>query len=89
MPSASSRVLTRHQYEVRQIDRRWLVAWIGSFLASLVLFFAIYGVYKATGPHPQVTVLMRHLKHHARWLIPGLKAKPNARDEARLLTFSV
>ena len=45
------------------------------------------GVYKATGPHPQVTALIRQLKHEARWLIPGLKGKPNARDgDVRLET---
>ena len=77
-----SRPITRHQREVMHLDRRWLVTWVASFMGSLALFFAAYGVYKATGPHPQVQVLLRAVKHEVRWLIPGLKGKPNARDQA-------
>ena len=40
------------------------------------------GVYKATGPHPEVTVFLRALRHEIRWMIPGLKHKPNAKPEA-------
>src|SRR5262245_43866027 len=80
MRQAGSRTLSRHQREVVRVDLRWLVAWLLSFLASLAFVFGLYAIYKATGPHPQVTVFMRHLKHHVRWLIPGLKQKPNARD---------
>lgn len=76
------RPITRHQREVFQLDRRWLLTWIASFVASLLLIFAAYGVYKATGPHPEVTLLLRKVRHHVRWLIPGLKRKPNAKDGA-------
>ncbi len=77
----SSRSITRHQREVLLLDRRWLVTWMVSFLGSLAFVFGLYAVYKATGPHPQVTAFIRALKHEVRWLIPGLKRKPNARDE--------
>lgn len=75
-----SRPLTHHQREVHRIDRRWLITWLASFAASLALFFGLYAIYKATGPHPQVTVFLRAVRHEVRWLIPGLKKKPNARD---------
>jgi len=78
-----SRTLTRHQREVWQIDRRWLVTWVLSFVASLTLFFAVYGLYKVTGPHPQVTVFLRAVRHEVRWLIPGLKKKRNPGDSVR------
>jgi hypothetical protein len=78
--TGGSRPLTRHQREVYQIDRRWLITWLASFVASLALFFGVYAIYKATGPHPQVTVFLRAVRHEVRWLIPGLKKKPNAKD---------
>jgi hypothetical protein len=82
-----SRAISRHQREVLQLDRRWLMTWMASFVTSLVFVFGLYALYKATGPHPQVTTFIRGLKHEARWLIPGLKLKPNARDQgARLET---
>jgi hypothetical protein len=77
-----SQTLTRHQREVWQIDRRWLVTWVVSFAASLALFFGAYAIYKATGPHPQVTVFLRAVRHEVRWLIPGLKRKRNPGDPA-------
>lgn len=77
-----SRAITRHQREVVQIDRRWLATWVLSFVGSLALLFATYGIYKATGPYPQVRTFLRAVKHEARWLIPGLKGKPNAKDRA-------
>jgi hypothetical protein len=63
-----------------QIDRRWLVTWVLSFVLSLGIFFGSYAIYKATGPHPQVTALLRVIRHEVRWLIPGLKRKNNAKD---------
>jgi hypothetical protein len=67
--------------EVRRVDRRWLVAWVGVFVLLLGGFAGLHQIYRWTGPHPEVTVFIRRVKHHARWLIPGLKAKPNARGE--------
>ena len=83
MGMGGSRPITRHQREVLQLDRRWLVTWVASFVASLAIFSGAYGVYKATGPHPEMTVFLRALRHEIRWLIPGWKRKPNAKpDEA-------
>ena len=81
MGRAGSRPITRHQREVVRIDRRWLLTWIASFALSLGIFAGAYAIYKATGPHPQVRAFIRALKHEARWLIPGLKKKPNAKDK--------
>lgn len=63
-----------------QVDRRWLLTWILSFVASLGILSGAYAIYRVTGPHPQIRALIRALKHEARWLIPGLKKKPNAKD---------
>ena len=80
MGRARSRAITRHQREVVRVDRRWLLTWILSFSLSLGILAGMYAIYKATGPHPQVRAFFRALKHEARWLIPGLKKKPNAKD---------
>ena len=86
MGMVGSRPVTRHQREVVELDRRWLMTWVASFVASLAIFSGVYGVYKATGPHPEMTVFLRALRHEIRWLIPGLKRKPNAKiDEASRL----
>jgi hypothetical protein len=70
---------SRHSAEVARTDRRWLLVWVTIFAGLLGFFAAAHQVYRWTGPHPEVTVFVRRVKHHARWLIPGLKAKPNAR----------
>lgn len=80
MGMVGSRPVTRHQYEVLRVDRRWLLTWLASFFLSLGILSGAYGIYKLTGPHPQFRALLRQLKHEARWLIPGLKGKPNAKD---------
>lgn len=69
-----------HRRDVERDDRRMLILWAASFAAALALFAAATQVYRVTGPHPQVTALIRQLKHQARWLIPGMKSAPNARD---------
>ncbi len=56
-------------------DLRWLLAWTAVFAAAIFALMAARQVYRLTGPHPQMTVFIRKLKHHARWLIPGLKGK--------------
>jgi hypothetical protein len=61
--------------QVTRSDTRWLLAWVGVFLAAMLALLAVHQVYRLTGPHPQVTVFVRRLKHYARWLIPGLKGR--------------
>ena len=67
---------TSHARDVVRSDRRWLVAWGGAFLASIVLLVGIWAVYRVTGPHHQIRTFIRQLKHEARWLIPFLKRRP-------------
>ena len=64
-----------HRQVVARSDVRWLLVWLAVFAASILTLLAAHQVYRMTGPHPQVTVLIRKLKHHARWLIPGLKGR--------------
>jgi hypothetical protein len=64
-----------HREGVARSDLRWLLAWIAVFVASILLLLGAHRIYRWTGPHPQVTVFIRRLKHHARWLIPGLKGR--------------
>lgn len=73
-----------HRREVARSDRRWLMAWAAIFLAMFGLLAGAHGIYRATGPHPEVTVFLRRVKHHARWLIPGLKGRPNWRGDVHL-----
>ncbi len=56
-------------------DLRWLAAWVGVFFAGILAMLAVHWVYRVTGPHPHVTQAIRTLKHHSRWLIPGLKGR--------------
>jgi hypothetical protein len=68
----------KHRVEVARADRRWLLAWGAIFVGTLLAFVLAHQVYRLTGPHPEMTTFIRSLKHEARWLIPGLKGKPNA-----------
>lgn len=68
----------KHRVAVARDDRRWLLAWVAIFTGTLAVLVLAHQVYRMTGPHPEVTTAIRRLKHHARWLIPGLKRKPNA-----------
>lgn len=68
----------KHRVDVAKTDRRWLLAWAAVFAGTLLALVLAHQVYRLTGPHPEVTTFIRSLKHEARWLIPGLKRKPNA-----------
>jgi hypothetical protein len=62
-----------HWAAVVRSDVRWLLAWFAVFVAAIVMLLGAHQLYRLTGPHPEITVFIRRLKHHARWLIPGLK----------------
>lgn len=81
----AARIESAHRREVARTDRRWLMAWAAIFLASFGLMAAVHGIYRATGPHPEVQVFLRRVRHHARWLIPGLKGRPNWRGDVQML----
>jgi len=59
----------RRDTEVARTDRRWLLIAVAVFAGSVGGLFAARAVYQATGPHPQVTLLVRRLKRYANSLL--------------------
>ncbi len=57
---------------VADTDRQWLVLTTVVFALTLGLCFLAYQVYRATAPHPEVTIFLRGVKRMAHRLIPGL-----------------
>ena len=72
---AQATVSRSHRAEVARSDARWLGVWLGVFAGLMLFNIGAHQVYQATGPHPAVTAFIRQLKHHSRWLIPGMKGK--------------
>ena len=72
---AQATVSRSHRAEVARSDTRWLAAWLGVFAGMMLFVIGAHQVYQATGPHPAVTAIIRQMKHHSRWLIPGMKGK--------------
>jgi hypothetical protein len=44
-------------------DRRWFLVVVIIFVASVALLLGAHALYRATGPHPEVMLLLRELKH--------------------------
>ena len=65
-------VTSRRRVTPYSDDVRWMLLTGGVFVASLLLVAAAYGVYKLTGPHPQVMMALRRMRYYSRWLTPGL-----------------
>jgi len=57
------------QEEVRRADRRWLLIAAAVFAGSVASLLALHGLYRVTGPHPQVTVFLRRVKLFANSLL--------------------
>lgn len=72
---ALQRSSRKHRAGTARSDIRWLLAWGGVFAAAIVTLLVAHQIYRLTGPHPQMTLLIRMLKHEARTLIPGLKGR--------------
>jgi hypothetical protein len=53
-------------------DTRWLLIMIVGFAASLLVLALAYWLYRLTGPHPGVMLVLRRLRYYARWLLPGI-----------------
>ena len=60
------------RHRVTQDDQRWLAIALGVFVATIVVFALLLGVYRITGPHPLGTQLLRRMRFYARWLLPGV-----------------
>jgi hypothetical protein len=67
-----------HRDRVARSDMRWLLVWLAVFVAAILTLLAAHQVYRLTGPHPQISALVRTLKHYARWLVPGQKRNRNS-----------
>ena len=85
---AVSRTDRRHRDSVARSDARLLLGWLVVFVAAFVLLLAADGLYRLTGPHPQISQLVRDVKHDARWLIPGEKSRRSDRDPPRATHYA-
>ena len=85
---AVSRTDRRHRDSVARSDARLLLGWLVAFVAAFVLLLAADGLYRLTGPHPQISQLVRDVKHDARWLIPGEKSRRSDRDPPRATHYA-
>ena len=57
--------------EVERTDRRWLAVTATIFAVAVCFLAGAYGLYRATGPHPQVRAFVRQVKHAARRVLPA------------------
>ena len=57
--------------EVQRTDRRWLAVTASVFAFAVCLLAGAYGLYKTTGPHPQIRAFVRQVKHVARRFLPA------------------
>ena len=57
--------------EVAASDRRWLLATYSVFGATLLALAGLYQLYSASGPHEEITLLLRDLTRIAHWILPG------------------
>jgi hypothetical protein len=55
--------------EVRNVDRRWFITAAAVFVGSLGGLLGAVGVYRATGPHPEITLVIRRVKRYANSLL--------------------
>ena len=59
----------RAEEEVKRSDRRWFLAALLVFTGSVGALFGAREVFRATGPHPEVTLFVRRLKSYANRLL--------------------
>jgi hypothetical protein len=64
---------SRRTREIGRADRRWFLIGTVVFGLSVALFFGARGLYRLTGPHPEVTQLLDRVKRIARWIIPRFR----------------
>jgi hypothetical protein len=68
--------------DVARADRRWFLVAAGVFTASIVFLVGAHQVYRATGPHPEVTVFVQDVKRLARRFIPRVR-RPRKLEQFR------
>ena len=59
--------------DVIRSDRRWFLAAATGFVLSFGGLFGMHGLYRATGPHPAVTIFLRAVKRQIRRVIPRIR----------------
>jgi len=62
--------------ETQNADRRWLLAAVVVFGTSAGVLLLARWVYRVTGPHPEITLLVRSVKAFARRLLPRIRRSP-------------
>lgn len=60
-------------HHVVQSDRRWFLVLAATFVASSAGLFSLHAIYRATGPHPNVTIFLRSVKRQLRRVIPRFR----------------
>jgi len=55
--------------QIIRSDRGWFVAVVLVFTITIGSLAGVHAVYRATGPHPEVTVFVRRLKGYANRLV--------------------
>ena len=50
-------------------DRAWFLIFLLVFVLSLGGLFSVRAIYRATGPHPRVTLFVRRVKGYANRLV--------------------
>lgn len=73
MPRVSIPYAAHRERELVRSDRRWLFVVVAAFVGSVGLLYGAYRIYKATGPHPEVTLFIRRAKYVAHWFLPDLR----------------
>ncbi len=59
----------RSKDEVARVDRRWILTAAVIFAGTLGGLFGAVALYRATGPHPEVTLFVRKVKLYANGLL--------------------
>src|SRR4051812_24192754 len=78
-PAVSTPVARRPDRATREVvntDRRWFLFAAAVFALSIASFAGAFAVYRWTGPHPRITLLIRRARAFARWVIPRQKRPP-------------
>jgi hypothetical protein len=62
-------VVRKPSERVVRSDRGWFLIFLLVFMLSIGGLFGAHAIYRATGPHPRVTMFMRRVKGYANRLV--------------------
>ena len=66
----------RKTREVHNADRRWLLAAFAVFGVTATILLVGHWLYRVTGPHPEVTLLLGRVKALSKRLLPRIRRSP-------------